>query len=113
MNSKKSLGVLSACVGLMMSAVFIGSGCASLRSVSVTQIPQDRSKPIEVEETNWGFLGIHFTNGFVDDLSDRLRMQCPNGKVSGIYTKYEAHFYFLLDRRKVTAKGFCMPAGNS
>lgn len=92
---------------ILSGIAFWFTGCASLKSVSITQIPADRKNHVAVSESNYGFLGIHFTNGFVDDLADRLREKCPNGKISGIYTKYETHFYFIIDRRKVTAHGYC------
>lgn len=54
--------------------------------------------------------GIHFSNDFADGLRDRLRQQCPNGRVTGIFTKYETYWYLLLEQRQVTAKGYCVDA---
>jgi hypothetical protein len=85
------------------------TGCASLQSVSVTNIPRERGKPVEATADNVAVLGIHFTNDFADDLPDDLRAQCPNGKVTGIYSKYESTWYVLVQERSVTAKGYCVP----
>jgi hypothetical protein len=85
------------------------TGCASLQSVSVTNIPSERSRPVEAPADNVAFLGLHFDNDFADDLPDELRAQCPNGKVTGIYSKYESTWYVLVQNRSVTAKGYCVP----
>jgi hypothetical protein len=96
-----SLFVLASALGLL-------SGCASLQSVSVTAVPQDRSRVVEADEGNVAFLGIHFDNSFADGLRDQLKAKCPKGKVTGIYTKYESVWYFLVQKRKVSASGFCV-----
>ncbi len=90
-----------ACLALELTS------CASLKSVSMTQVPRDRGRPIQAEATNWALLGIHFTNDFVDDAIEDLQKQCPGGRITGVYTKYDGHFYFLVTRRRVRASGYC------
>jgi hypothetical protein len=90
------------------SAASFLSGCASLQSVSVTSIPRDRTHVVSADEDNVAFLGIHFSNAFADPLRDRLKEQCPHGKVTGIYTKYETVWYFIVQKRQVTATGYCV-----
>jgi hypothetical protein len=85
------------------------SGCASLQSVSVTNIPMERGRPVKATANNVAFLGLHFSNGFADGLQDDLRRQCPNGKVTGLYSKYESKWYVLVQNRSVTASGYCVP----
>lgn len=85
------------------------TACTSLQSVSVTNIPRERGKPVEASANNPAFLGLHFSNDFADELPDELRQQCPNGKVTGIYSKYESTWYVLVQNREVTAKGYCVP----
>jgi hypothetical protein len=98
-KSRASLWLVCLCLGL--------SSCASLRSVSMTSVPRDRSRPVEASEDNVAFLGIHFDNEFVDELPARLQAQCPGGKVRGVYTKYESYWYVLVQQRVVTARGYC------
>lgn len=86
-----------------------GSGCASLESISVTNIPRERGRLVQAEATNPAFLGIHFSNDFADGVPDELRAQCPNGKVTGIYSKYETRWYVLVQSRRVIATGYCVP----
>jgi hypothetical protein len=94
---------------LMGSLLFCASGgCASLESVSVTNIPRERGRPVQASADNPAFLGIHFSNGFADELPDELRRQCPRGKVTGIYSKYESTWYVLVQNRSVTVKGYCV-----
>jgi hypothetical protein len=89
-------------------ALVASTGCASLQSVSVTNIPRERGRPVEATADNPAFLGLHFDNDFADDLPDELRKQCPGGKVTGIYSKYESTWYVLVQNRSVTAKGYCV-----
>jgi hypothetical protein len=93
----------------ILCAMWGAIGCASLQSVSVTNIPRERGKPVTATADNVAFLGLHFSNDFADGLQDDLRSQCPDGKVTGIYSKYESKWYVLVQNRSVTASGYCVP----
>ena len=82
-------------------------GCASLKSVSMTQVPVNRSHPVEADSFSWGILGIFFTNSFADEAVANLKAKCPHGKLSGVYTKYENRFYLLWATRSIEATGYC------
>ncbi len=84
------------------------SGCTSLQSVSVTQVPVDRSRPLRAEVTNTALLGIHFDNDFLDDLMPQLLRQCPRGRLTGLLTKQESSLYVIVATRRVIATGFCV-----
>ena len=83
-------------------------GCTSLQSVSVTQIPTDRSRPLHAEVSNTALFGIHFDNNFVDELTADLMRQCPRGRVTGILTKQESSLYVIVQTRRVIATGYCV-----
>jgi hypothetical protein len=93
---------------LGLGVLCLGSGCASLQSVSVTNIPRERGRPVEASADNPAFLGLHFDNDFADGLPDDLRRQCPDGKVTGIYSKYQSTWYVLVQTREVTVHGYCV-----
>ena len=84
------------------------SACTALQSVSVTQIPTDRSRPVRAEVTNTALLGIHFDNDFLEDLTPDLLRQCPHGRITGILTKQESSLYVVVATRRVIATGFCV-----
>jgi hypothetical protein len=84
------------------------AACTSLQSVSVTQIPSDRSRPLHAEVSNTALLGIHFDNDFVRELTSDLMRQCPRGKVTGILTKQESTLYVIVQTRRVVATGYCV-----
>jgi hypothetical protein len=96
---------LHAIIALLLTT---GTGCASLQSVSVTNIPRERGRPVEASADNPAFLGLHFDNDFADELPDELRKQCPDGNVTGIYAKYESTWYVLVQNRSVTVHGYCV-----
>ncbi len=96
-----------------LAALLLLPGCASLHSVSITQIPVDREQQIEAEVHSWVVLGLIFDNDFVDSMRDKLRSQCPNGKVTGILTKYETYTYFLFWKRSIKATAFCVPGSRA
>lgn len=100
---KKSILTLT-CL-FFLTAMF--SGCASLQSVSMTQVPENRSNEISAYSSSWSFLGIYFTNDFVDEAINELKNKCPGGNITGVYTKYETYLYVLITNRAVTAKAFC------
>jgi hypothetical protein len=93
---------------LPLSLLPVLSGCTSLQSVSVTQVPVDRSRPLRAEVTNTALLGIHFDNDFLDDLMPQLLRQCPRGRLTGLLTKQESSLYVIVATRRVIATGFCV-----
>lgn len=86
----------------------LAGGCTSLQSVGVTSIPKERGRPVETSENNVAFLGIHFDNAFADEVPEKLRQQCPDGKITGVFSKYESTWYVLVQNRSVTVKAFCV-----
>lgn len=91
--------------------VLLLGGCASLKSVSLSQVPLDRNQPIEAEASSWAIFGIYFSNSFVDDAIEGLKDKCPRGKVSGVYTKYDGRSYVLWTTRTVKATAYCVAPG--
>lgn len=88
------------------------SSCAALHSVSMTPVPKVKKKTVKVELTNWAFLGIHFSNDFVDELPEQLKAQCPNGRITGLMTKFSTKWYVLVQNRIVESVGYCEDAGS-
>lgn len=87
------------------------TNCASVNSLSITQIPADRSAKVTAEKSKMIILGFNFDNDFVDELVEDLKRQCPNGKVTGLLTKDENIYYFsvFVWKKQITANGFCVP----
>ena len=87
------------------------SNCVFLESVSLTNIPQNRSKRVTASVQKSIVFYTSFSNAYVDELSAKLGRQCPNGVVSGILTKTESTCYFPLFCfyvvSTVTASGVC------
>jgi hypothetical protein len=86
----------------------VAAGCTSLQSVSVTQIPGDRSRPVRAEVSNTALFGIHFDNDFLEDLTPQLFAQCPHGRITGLLTKQENSVYVIVSTRRVIATGYCV-----
>ena len=93
------LCALGACLSL---------GCASVKSFSLTQVPADRSRPIQAQADDWSFLGINFSNDFVSEIQPKLLEQCPHGDVRGVLTKQESTLWILFLNREITATAYCV-----
>jgi hypothetical protein len=93
-------------VSILFLAILF-SGCAALHSVSMTSFPKDRQKPVEAKVSKFVFLAFNFNNDFIYDLTSKLQEQCPNGKVTGITSKYETRGYLIGYTMIVTSQGFC------
>lgn len=92
---------------LVMAAVLM-TGCTSLKSVSQTSIPSDRSHPVSASANQWTFIGIAFSNSFVNRATDDIKSQCQGGKIEGILTKYDDTYFFPIVIRHVDLSGFCL-----
>ena len=87
------------------------TGCTYLESVSLTNIPEERSKVVTAEREKGIIFYFNFDTDYADELSADLRSQCEGGVVSGILTKFENTCYvplfcfYIVSR--VTATGYC------
>jgi hypothetical protein len=98
----------------LICALFLAS-CTSLNTLSVTSIPAKRDKPVKAQTEKMIFLGFNFDNDFVDDMTNQLKRQCPNGMISGILTKDEAvnYFLYIVWKHQVTATGYCVASAGA
>lgn len=83
------------------------TGCVGLNTVSMTQVPAERDNVISTSSSNWNFIGINFSNAFVDEAIDELKGQCPTGKIEGVYTKHQTTGYVLMFKREVVVSAYC------
>lgn len=95
---------------LFLSLVFILSSCSHVSSVSQTSIPKNKSKVVTAKVENGIIFLLNFNNDYLNDLTQKLIDQCPNGSVKGILTKDENITYFPIIYHKniVTASGYCV-----
>lgn len=99
---------------LLLVSILCLTHCASINSLSLTPIPQDRKSHVKTEKSKVIILGFNFDNDFVDEVVDDLKRQCPNGKVSGLLTKDENINYFLyfVWKKQITATGYCISSNS-
>ena len=82
-------------------------GCVGLNTVSMTQVPAERDNKISTNSSSWNFIGINFSNAFVDEAIANLKGQCPTGKIEGVYTKHQTTGYVLVFKREVIVSAYC------
>ena len=92
---------------LLLTSIFVISGCASINSVSLTPVPAKRSQVVTAQVEKTIFLAFNFDNDYIDGLVTELKQKCPNGIVSGILTKDETISYFIVYTKRISATGFC------
>ena len=89
----------------------MSTGCIYLESVSLTNIPEERSKVVTATREKGIIFYFNFDTDFTDELSADLRSQCEGGVVSGILTKFENICYVpvfcFYSVYRVTATGYC------
>ncbi len=99
---KKILTTLSSLI-----AVSLLSGCVSLNSVSLTQLPEKREKLVTASASDFLFLGFTTQNDFVGEAVSNLKEKCQGGRLTGILTKHQTTSYLLIFKREVIASGYC------
>lgn len=95
---------------ILIMALSILASCASVNSVSQTSIPKNKSNIVKAKvEKNIIFL-MNFNNDYIDNLTQQLMNQCPNGSVKGILTKDENFVYFpiIFHKSVISAEGYCI-----
>lgn len=95
---------------LALSVLMFISGCAQVRSVSQTSIPQKRTNEVKAEVTKNIILFLNFNTNYLNELSEQLRQKCPNGRVEGILTKdvHITYFPIIFHQDHITAEGYCV-----
>lgn len=95
-------------LALFMMVYFIG--CAQVRSVSQTSIPQKRTNQVKAEVTKNIFLFLNFNTNYLNELSDQLKKKCPEGRIEGILTKdvHITYFPIIFHQDHITAEGYCV-----
>ena len=88
-------------------AILALSGCVSLNSVSLTQIPSEKGQLINASAHDWTFLLLTTQNDFVDEAVNSLKEQCTGGKLTGVLTKHQTTAYVFVFKREVIASGYC------
>jgi hypothetical protein len=88
-------------------AISLLSGCVSLDSVSLTQLPEGRDHLVTASASDILFLGFTTQNDFVDEAVESLKSKCRGGKLTGILTKHQTTSYVLVFKREVIASGYC------
>ena len=87
------------------------TGCTYLESVSLTNIPEERSRVVTATREKGIIFYFNFDTDFTEELSADLRNQCEGGVVSGILTKFENICYVpvfcFYSVYRVTATGYC------
>jgi hypothetical protein len=102
-----------------MNKIFLGcvllmsTACASLQSVSFTEMPAQRNHQVSAEVSKFMFLFLSFDNDFVNSLPQELEAECRGGSVEGIMTKHESYSYILFHRIVVKARGYCVKSGKA
>lgn len=84
--------------------------CTYVNAVSQTNLPQQRRKVVRAQTQRYIFLGFNFDNDYPYRLIDRLKSQCPDGRVRGLLTKDTTTLYFLFFfwSREQLAEGYCV-----
>ena len=96
---------------LFVALTSLLQGCVSLESVSLTQIPEERTNLVTADAHDYVFLGIVTQNDFANEAVEALKKKCPGGKLTGILTKQQSTSYFLVSKREVIASGYCQHPG--
>jgi hypothetical protein len=94
---------------LILMACILLQQCASLQSVSLTQIPEQRSGRVSAESSRWIILALNFDNDYVDKAVSDLQQKCRGGQIRGVLTKDENYMYFgfFVMKRVVKVSGYC------
>lgn len=95
---------------LILCGLVLSTGCVSLNSVSLTQLPEKRDNLVTASASDVIFLGFTTQNDFADEAVENLKEKCRDGKLTGILTKHQTTSYILVFKREVIASGYCTAA---
>jgi hypothetical protein len=88
------------------------SGCTYTVAVSQSNIPAQRSKPVEASVYKFIVFALTFDNDYALQLGSKLKERCPQGSVRGVTTQDTVTFYVpgIFWAREINARGYCMPS---
>lgn len=93
--------------------VFLLTGCVTVDSISVSQIPvkSQRKRLVQASASRPIILWIPFGTGFVEEARQQLAGQCAAGEIEGLVSKQESVTYFYLlgvASSRLSLKGYCV-----
>ncbi|MBM4251710.1 MAG: hypothetical protein FJ146_07045 [Deltaproteobacteria bacterium] len=89
------------------------SSCVTVKSVSISQIPEtsQRKQVVKASATSPVVFLIPFNTDYIEEARADLLQACPNGHIEGLLSKHEDTNYFigLVYMQKVNFTGYCLP----
>ena len=88
------------------------SGCRTVRSVSISQLPESplRQSVVQAQTSSPIIIGIPFNTDYLDEVRADFVGRCKDGAIEGVLSKHEDVNYFigLVVVQKVSLKGYCV-----
>lgn len=94
---------------LLLLSLLVLSGCAhSVHQYSVNSSDSRSGKLVEANSEQFVVLGFVSDTKYVDQAFDRLKSQCPGGRIEGINTRYSTSLGFFSWTNKILMRGYCL-----
>lgn len=88
------------------------SGCMTVRSVSISQLPESplRQSVVKAQTSSPIVIGIPFNTDYLDEARADFVSRCKDGAIEGVLSKHEDVNYFigLVVVQKVSLQGYCV-----
>jgi hypothetical protein len=88
------------------------SGCMTVRSVSISQLPESsfRQSVVKTQTSSPIVIGIPFNTDYLDEARADFVGRCKDGAIEGVLSKHEDVNYFigLVVVQKVSIQGYCV-----
>ena len=105
----KTLYRRAALAGLIVPCLV---GCMTVRSVSVSQLPESslRQSVVTAQTSSPVIFGIPFNTDYLDEVRADFVSRCKDGAIEGVISKHEDVNYFigLVVVQKVNLQGYCV-----
>lgn len=90
------------------------SGCAySVHELHTSDydpgVELSQAKVVEAEAEQFVVMGFVTQTDYADKAFERLQGTCPQGRITGIQTRYSTSLGFFSWTNKVVMKGYCTP----
>lgn len=94
---------------LFFIGILVLSGCAhSVHQYSVNSSDSRTGRLVTANSEQFVVLGFVSDTKYVDQAFDRLKSQCPNGRIDGINTRYSTSLGFFSWTNKILMRGYCL-----
>ena len=99
---------------ICLSVLLFLQACVYTQSVTLTNVPLNRSQKVSASVERWVFFAT-FDSNEVNSAPEALKKKCPGGRITGVSAKELRRLFLfqIIMKREIHLEGYCQANSNA